>query len=66
MSSLTFNTSAPHSVDLPQHRDLYYAGAWHAPLGGYLDTFNPATGENLGPCAEANGEDVNRAVQAAV
>ncbi|MES2190255.1 MAG: aldehyde dehydrogenase family protein [Pseudomonadota bacterium] len=53
------------SVALPQHRDLYYAGAWHKPLGGYLDTLNPGTGESLGPCAEANTADINAAVAAA-
>lgn len=50
---------------LPQHRDLYYGGAWHKPRGGYVDTINPATGESLGPCAEANAADVDAAVQAA-
>ncbi|MEA2977421.1 MAG: hypothetical protein QOF19_2941, partial [Alphaproteobacteria bacterium] len=29
---------------LPLHRDLYYGGAWHKPLGGYEPTWNPATG----------------------
>jgi betaine-aldehyde dehydrogenase len=51
---------------LPQHRDLYYGGAWQKPDGGYVDTFNPATGERLGPCAEANAADVDAAVEAAV
>ena len=50
---------------LPAHRDLYYDGAWHPPRGGYLETSNPATGESLGPCAEANPEDVDAAVAAA-
>ena len=50
---------------LPQHRDLYYGGAWHTPLGGHLETFNPATGESLGQVAEANAQDVERAYQAA-
>jgi betaine-aldehyde dehydrogenase len=50
---------------LPKQRDLYYGGAWHKPLGGYLDTYNPATGLSLGPCAEANAADVDAAVQAA-
>jgi betaine-aldehyde dehydrogenase len=55
------------SIDemLPSRRDLYYGGGWHAPQGGYLDTFNPATGASLGPCAEANAEDVDAAVRAA-
>jgi len=59
----------PHNIIvsdiLPQHRDLYYGGKWHKPHGGYIDTFNPATGENLGPCAEANEQDINLAVHAA-
>ena len=58
------STSHPTLV-LPQHRDLYYGGAWHRPLGGYLDTFTPATGESLGPAAEANSADVDAAVRAA-
>ncbi|CAN1546009.1 PutA NAD-dependent aldehyde dehydrogenases [Burkholderiaceae bacterium] len=58
------STHTPTLV-LPQHRDLYYGGAWHRPQGGYLDTFNPATGESLGPAAEANSADVDAAVRAA-
>jgi betaine-aldehyde dehydrogenase len=50
---------------LPRHRDLYYGGAWQKPRGGYLETWNPATGESLGPAAEANAADVDAAVQAA-
>jgi betaine-aldehyde dehydrogenase len=50
---------------LPQKRDLYFDGAWHQPLGGYVHTYNPATGDDLGPCAEANEADVNLAVEAA-
>ena len=50
---------------LPKHRDLYFDGKWQKPRGGYQDTLNPATGKSLGPCAEANAEDVEAAVQAA-
>ena len=50
---------------LPKNRDLYYDGKWQQPQGGYLDTWNPATGESLGPCAEANAADVDAAVRAA-
>jgi betaine-aldehyde dehydrogenase len=50
---------------LPQKRDLYYGGKWHAPHGGYSETINPGTGESLGRCAEANAEDVKAAVSAA-
>jgi betaine-aldehyde dehydrogenase len=52
-------------LKLPEHRDLYYDGRWQKPAGGYLDTFNPATGASLGPCAEANAADVDAAVRAA-
>ena len=50
---------------LPRHRDLYYDGKWQKPMGGYLETWNPATGDSLGPAAEANAADVDAAVQAA-
>jgi betaine-aldehyde dehydrogenase len=50
---------------LPLHRDLYYDGDWHVPDGGYAATVNPATGENLGRCADANATDVDRAARAA-
>lgn len=50
---------------LPGHRELFYGGAWHEPRGGYLETFNPATGESLGRAAEANEADVDAAVDAA-
>jgi betaine-aldehyde dehydrogenase len=50
---------------LPAHRDLYYGGAWHAPHGGYAETFDPATAESLGRCAEADAADVDAAVEAA-
>ena len=61
---MNMSTHTPTLV-LPQHRDLYYGGAWHRPQGGYHDTFNPATGESLGPAAEANSADVDAAVRAA-
>jgi betaine-aldehyde dehydrogenase len=50
---------------LPQHRDLYYGGAWHAPRGGYVDTLDPSTGRVLAACAEADASDVDAAVAAA-
>lgn len=60
----TLTPSTP--VALPVHRDLYYGGRWHKPLGGYADTFNPANGRSLAACAEANAADVDAAVQAAL
>ena len=62
------NSTPPQPVYrdvLPVHRDLFYGGAWHAPHGGYRDTFDPATGANLGACAEADATDVDAAVAAA-
>jgi betaine-aldehyde dehydrogenase len=50
---------------LPRHRALFYDGAWQEPDGGYRDTVNPATGESLGACAEANATDVDAAARAA-
>jgi betaine-aldehyde dehydrogenase len=55
----------PGLAPLPEHRDLYYGGAWHKPQGGYAETWNPATGESLGRCAEANAADVDAMVAAA-
>jgi len=51
---------------IPRHRDLFYGGAWHAPLGGYAETVNPANGQVLAACADANAEDVQETVSAAV
>ncbi len=51
---------------LPQHRGLYYGGAWHASAGGRdIAVTNPATGEALGTAVDATVEDVDRAVTAA-
>ena len=50
---------------LPVKRDLFYGGAWHKPAAGYLDTFSPGSGDNLGPVAQANAADVDAAVVAA-
>jgi betaine-aldehyde dehydrogenase len=50
---------------LPRHRDLHYGGDWHRAHGGYATTFDPATGQSLGECAEADASDVDAAAQAA-
>jgi betaine-aldehyde dehydrogenase len=62
------NETSPSAVEraLPEHRDLFYGGDWRTPRGGMRDTFDPATGESLGACADANAEDVDAAVAAAV
>lgn len=50
---------------LPARRDLYYGGQWHVPSGGYVRTCNPANQDDLGPAAQADATDVDRAVRAA-
>jgi betaine-aldehyde dehydrogenase len=50
---------------LPKRRDLHYGGSWQEPKGGYIETYSPATGESLGPCAEASAADVDAAARAA-
>jgi betaine-aldehyde dehydrogenase len=50
---------------LPTHRELFYGGAWHPAHGGSRETLDPATGASLGPCAEADAQDVDAAVAAA-
>jgi betaine-aldehyde dehydrogenase len=51
---------------LPSHRDLYYGGAWHTPLGGhYASTLAPATGEAIAEVSIAEAADVDSAVRAA-
>jgi betaine-aldehyde dehydrogenase len=65
--SVSTDSQNPSNVSnvLPQHRDLYFNGAWQKPAGGYLETFNPATGASLGEAAEANTADVHAAALAA-
>lgn len=46
--------------------ELYYDGAWHAPLAGkYAPMHNPSTGASIGLVAQADTEDITRAVQSA-
>jgi betaine-aldehyde dehydrogenase len=53
------------STALPRHRQLYAGGRWLEPQGGYRNTLNPATGQSLGACAEANAADVDTVVKQA-
>ncbi|KAH8647835.1 betaine-aldehyde dehydrogenase [Xylariales sp. PMI_506] len=51
---------------LPQQRDLFYGGQWHAPKGGeYRDTHNPGNGTVVFQVAQASAHDVDEAVTAA-
>jgi betaine-aldehyde dehydrogenase len=56
----------PLDPRLPQHRGLYYGGAWHASAAGReIIVTSPATGAPLGTATDATAEDVNHAVAAA-
>ena len=46
------------SFELPQLRELFYGGAFHAARGGVEEDRDPATGESLGNVAVANSDDV--------
>jgi betaine-aldehyde dehydrogenase len=51
---------------LPQHRGVWYGGAWHDALSERaVETWNPSTGESLGHAAVAGSADVDAAVTAA-
>ena len=66
MEKTLASTIAPAiAAVLPRHRQLYAGGQWTEPHGGYRDTWNPATGESLGPCAEADASDVQAVVEEA-
>jgi len=58
-------TSPEIAAVLPRHRDQYYGGDWRPSAGGYSETWNPATNQSLGMCAEANATDVAAAVASA-
>ncbi len=56
----------PEDLQLPEHRDLYYGGSWHAAKdGGTVELHSPGTGESLGSVGQAGAADVDAAVTAA-
>ena len=66
MSATHPGVTIPGSLTLPEHRDIYYGGAWHRPKRGrYADTVNPGTGEVLAAVADGTAEDVEAAIAAA-
>src|ERR1700681_837831 len=62
--SIAIPKKAP-PLNLPSHRDPYYAGAWHKPTGRYVEVTSPGTGESLGKVAEGNTADAQSAIAAA-
>jgi betaine-aldehyde dehydrogenase len=66
MSASQPGVTIPGRLTLPEHRDLYYGGAWHRPKRGrYADSINPGTGEVLAAVADGTAEDVEAAIAAA-
>ena len=58
--------AAMSAVALPDHRGIYFGGAWHEPASGrFAETANPSTGESLGSVAVGGPADVDAAVAAA-
>ncbi|QGN53998.1 aldehyde dehydrogenase family protein [Novosphingobium sp. Gsoil 351] len=54
-------------MDAVREHKLFYGGGWHAPSSGdYRPSHSPANGDLLGQVADATGEDVDRAVTAAL
>src|SRR5581483_4200741 len=65
-ASTTRRTTSDYAAVLPRQRELFYAGTWHKPSADrYYRSVNPATGDDLGPVADAGAEDIDRAVRAA-
>src|SRR6266849_7793846 len=53
------------SLNLPSHREPYYAGAWQKPHGHYVEVTSPGTAESLGKVVEGNTADAEAAIAAA-
>lgn len=63
MASVTASASGPI---VAHQQELFYGGAWHrAASSRTLEVLDPATGASLGPVADADATDVDRAVRAA-
>ncbi len=61
-----FSQAGPIQPRLPDHRSLYYGGAWHEPsAGATAPVISPGNGAPLGEVAEASATDIDRAVAAA-
>src|ERR1700692_3543106 len=52
-------------LNLPAHREPYYAGKWQQPCGSYVEVTSPGTGESLGQVVEGNAADAEAAIAAA-
>src|SRR6266576_4167812 len=54
---------APQSLNLPSHRDPYYAGKWQTPAAGrYAEVTSPGTGASLGKVVDGTTADAEAAI----
>src|SRR5882672_3623771 len=66
MSVATSMKPAPQALNLPAHRDPYYAGKWQKPKAGrYIEVTSPGTGESLGKIVDGSVADAEAAIAAA-
>src|SRR3954469_6826539 len=61
---MALDTIGGAPVVFPDHRGLYYGGAWHDE-GEWTETVSPSTGQSLGRVAWAGPREVDAAVSAA-
>src|SRR4051812_20071651 len=65
MSVATMQPPA-QALNLPTHRDPFYAGKWQKPAAGrYAEVTNPATAESLGKVVDGTAADAEAAIAAA-
>ena len=65
MSVATSLKAAAPALNLPSHREPYYAGKWQQPAGRYVEVRSPGTGDPLGQVVEGNAADAQAAIAAA-
>lgn len=66
LTSPDTTSTGPVKPRLPEHRNLYFGGAWHAPGDSRMTSLSsPGNGAALGDVAEASAVDIDLAVAAA-
>src|SRR6266700_1381271 len=64
--SVATTMKVSQSLNLPSHRDPYYAGKWQTPAAGrYIEVMAPGTGESLGKVVDGTPADAEAAIAAA-
>src|SRR5437870_3269632 len=66
MTVATSLKPAPQSLNLPSHRDPYYAGKWQQPKAArYVEVTAPGSGASLGKVVDGSVADAEAAIAAA-